>query len=110
MQREIEPMLDGTEVDRAGKSIVDQRHNTVCFSKFDNCLMVCNLQQRVRHGFNIDRLSVGPPFLLPRLRVVAIDEIIGYAKCVEIFRDKIVGPTVQAVLDEQVISVMEECE
>src|SRR5690348_18467113 len=101
-------MLDWTEVDRAGESVVDHRDEAVSPGELDDCFMVSHLKQRIRHRLNIDGLRIGPPFLLPRLRVVAVDEIVGYAERVEIFCDKVVGPTVQAILDEQVIPIVEE--
>src|SRR5216683_7529938 len=102
-------MLNRTEVNWTGKSVVDHRYKSVGSCELDNRLMVRHLQQWIRHCLNVDRFGVGTPFLLPGLRVISIDEIIGYPECMEVFRDKVVGPTVQAVLDEQVISIMEKC-
>src|SRR5438128_8960715 len=103
-------MFDGPEVDRAGEGIIDHGYESVGLCEFDNRFMVRYLQHRIRHRLDIDCLCVGPSFLFPRLRVVAIDEIIGYTERVEILRDKIVGPAVEAILDKQVIPNMEECE
>src|SRR5229473_2156750 len=103
-------MPNRTEVDRTSGSIVDHRHKAMGPGEFDDCLMVRHLQQWICHRLNIDRLRVGTPFLLPRLRVIAIDEIVGYPECGEIFRDKVVGPTIQTVLNQKMIPAMEERE
>src|SRR5215472_14209436 len=65
MERKIEPVLQGTKVDRTSKGVVDNRENPVSLGEFDDCPVICNLNKRICHSLDIDCFGVGSYFLLP---------------------------------------------
>ena len=67
-------------------------------------LEIADLEQRVRHRFDVDSPGIGTQLRLPRIGIVAVDEIKLESKRSKVFGEKIVSPSVQAVLRQQMIA------
>jgi len=108
VERQVKTVIDGTKVDRAGKGVVDHRHQFVLFGERDDRLEIADLDQRVRYRLDIDHLGVGFELGWPRTGVAGVDKIVFDSEPGNIIGDKAVGAAVERALYEQVITRREQ--
>src|SRR5215468_8218985 len=80
MNREVKAVFDGPKIDRACKRIVDDGNESMLASKSHNGLEIDNVEQRIRHGFDVNRPCIWPQSAFPRIGIVRLNKIIAETK------------------------------
>src|SRR6185503_6301098 len=75
VQRKIEAPLGWSEVNRAGERVVDHRDQSVFLRERNGCIEIAHLKHRIRHCLDVNGFCVWPQLALPRVRIIAVDEI-----------------------------------
>ena len=102
VQHDVEPMFDGTKINRAGKRRVYERDQPMRASKRCNLRQITDLQERIRHRLNVDRTSGGTQRGTPAPRIIDIDHGMAHPQISENASHKLMRPTIEVTLNQHV--------